>query len=167
MELSVGDVVVVPALGPGVVRAHDTVEVGAIEVGAWRIELGGDRGTLFVPDGRCGEGGLRVPLAAERVPRLYETMATQSAPTHRRNWNQRRRRYEQMLHSNSPTVLAELIGELSLVQKAKAEKNQKLSFGERRLLEKVRDLLAREVATATGVTPDDVHDRMDTVLEAA
>lgn len=164
MELSVGDVVVVPALGPGRVRSHDTVDVGATQVAAWRIELGADLGTLFVPDGRSAETRLREPLAAERVPRLYERMAAQSAPEKRRNWNQRRRRYEEMLHSNSPSQLAELIGELSDVKKTKAEKNQRLSFGERRILEKVRDLLAREVATATGTSPDHIHERMDAAL---
>lgn len=166
MELSVGDVVVVPALGPGVVEAHESVDIGQHSVDAWRIELGGSRGTMYVPNNARGAEGLRAPMSAEVVPGIWKTISRQAAPKHRRNWNQRRRRYEQMLHSNSPTSLAELLGELARVRARKAHKNQRLSFGERRMLERARDLLAREVAISSGRPQEAVEARLDDVIEA-
>jgi RNA polymerase-interacting CarD/CdnL/TRCF family regulator len=167
MELSVGDVVVIPALGPGVVEAHETVPVGPGSIWVWRVELGEDRGTVFIPDNSRGAEGLRPPMSESRVTRLWQAIARQTAPTHRRNWNQRRRRYEQLLHSNSPADIATLIGELSRVAQQKRKKNQRLSFGERRMLEQGRDLLAREVAIATSTPKSDVLQQMDDAVASA
>ena len=165
MELSVGDVVVVPALGPGVVRAHEEIDVGPALVPAWRIELGDDRGTMFVPDNARGAEGLRPPIDSSRVDSIWQALASQTAPEHRRNWNQRRRRYQEMLESNSPTELARLVGELSAVAEQKADKNQRLSFGERRMLDRVRGLLARELAISTETTEDEVNVKIDAALK--
>lgn len=164
MELSVGDVVVVPALGVGTVETKQAVDVGDRAVPAYRIDLGPDDGAYWIPEARLGQEGLRQPMAADEVADVLDTLGAQEAPVKRANWNRRRKRYDEMIAANDPAQLAALIGELVAVQVSKKEKKQTLSFGERRLLEKTRRMLVEEIAAATGDDVGVVDQRIDAVL---
>jgi len=161
MELSIGDMVVVPSLGVGVVEDKGSLDLGDTRVPAWKIDLGPEDGTYWLPENRVGQEGLRPPVDAERIDRLWKTMTSEKAPDKRAHWNQRRRRYDEMLASNEPIQLAKLIGELVAVKKAKRDKKQVLSFTERRLLEKVREMMVRELAATTGRGEEEVASEME------
>ena len=150
MELEIGDTVVVPVMGVGTVDANEEVDVGDGTVTAYRIDMGPDDGTFWIPEAQLGSQGLRPPITEAQLPLMWSTLAEQTSPEKRENWNRRRRRYDEMLASNEPLQLAALIGELMAVQADKAGKKQSLSFGERQLLDKTHALLAAEVSFTTG-----------------
>jgi|AACY02.10.fsa_nt_gi Transcriptional regulators, similar to M. xanthus CarD len=156
MELSIGDMVVVPSLGVGVVEERGALSLGDDEVPAWRIDLGSDGGTYWLPEHRVGKEGLRAPVDEERVERLWTALTSEKAPQKRDHWNRRRRRYDEMLATNEPLQLAKLVGELLAVQRKKRENRQVLSFSERRLLEKVRQMFTAEVSATTGQSEEEV-----------
>ena len=146
MQLAIGDTVVVPTMGVGVVEATEHVDVGDETVEAYRIDLGPEEGTFWIPKQQLGSQGLRQPIAEEHLGAVWAEMLEQEAPAKRANWNRRRKRYQEMLASNEPLQIAALVGELAAVQAVKRTKKQTLSFGERQLLDKAQDLLAQEVA---------------------
>ena len=160
MELEIGDTVVVPVMGVGIVDANEEVDVGDGTVTAFRIDMGEDEGTFWIPEAQLGSQGLRAPIAEEHLALLWSTLSEQVAPEKRENWNRRRKRYDDMLASNEPLQLAALIGELMAVQADKRTRNQALSFGERQLLDKTQDLLAAEVAVTTGRPVAEVRDEI-------
>lgn len=156
MELSVGDEVVVPALGVGKVETHGPIEIGEETVSAYKIDLGPEDGYYWIPESRLGEKGLRPPMNKKDVKAFWKVLTSQKVPGKRANWNRRRKRYDAMLTSNDPTQMARLLGELVAVQSKKRKKKQTLSFGERRLLEKASALIAGEIAATTGDDLDEV-----------
>jgi CarD family transcriptional regulator len=160
LKLSVGDTVVVPTMGVGVVDAKERVDVGDVSINAYRIDLGEDEGTFWIPVDQLGSHGLREPISKDQLARLWASMLEQEAPAKRANWNRRRKRYQEMLASNEALQLAALVGELSAVAAVKKTKKQTLSFGERQLLDKAQSLLAQEVAAARDCEIDEVLDEM-------
>jgi len=167
LELSIGDTVVVPALGVGIVDANETVDVGEHSVKAYRIHLGEDAGNVWIPEGQMGVHGLREPVAEEHLERVWDSMTSQKAPKKRANWNRRRKRYDEMLASGEPRKVAALVGELAAVRNQKRTKKQTLSFGERLLLEKAQKLLAQEVAATRDCPVEVVRAEMDAMLAEA
>lgn len=160
MELSIGDVVVVPALGLGVVEARESVNTGAGEVAAFRIVLEEHNLHYWAPVDRVGELGLRKPMKKERIKALWAAMTSQEAPEKPANWNRRSRRFQEILMSNEPILLAEMVGELVATKLAKKEKKAVLSFGERRLLARATGLIAAELAAIKGVTVEFMEARI-------
>lgn len=160
MELTIGDTVVVPTMGVGVVDAKEEVDVGDVTVSAYRIDLGGDDGTFWIPLAQLGAQGLREPVSPGDLAKVWAEMLEQEAPKKRANWNRRRKRYQDMLASNEPLQMAALVGELSAVAAVKRAKKQTLSFGERQLLEKAQNLLAQEMAATRECDIDEVLDEM-------
>ena len=104
------------------------IDVGGGPIEVFRIDLGPDDGVLWVPVGRLSVEGIRLPADEDHVEEAWELIPVQEAPKKRTNWNRRHRRYQEMLMSNQPKQLAELIGELVAVREAKREKRQTLSF---------------------------------------
>jgi RNA polymerase-interacting CarD/CdnL/TRCF family regulator len=160
LELQIGDTVVVPVMGVGIVDANEEVDVGDGMVSAFRIDMGEDEGTFWIPVAQLGSQGLRVPIAKEHLALLWTTLSEQVVPKNRENWNRRRKRFDEMLASNEPLQLAALIGELMAVQADKRTRKQVLSFGERQLLDKTQDLLAAELAVTLDRPVADVRDEI-------
>ena len=106
---------------------------------------------------RRREEAVRPPMSADEAEEVLEVVGAQAAPKERANWNRRQRRYRELLMSNEPRRMAELLGELAAVRKVKA-----LSFGERTLFETVRDLLLAELEVAANA-----HLRLQELLQPA
>ncbi len=164
MELSVGDRVVVPSLGVGLVTMNASIDIGSEMVPAYRIDLDSDDGAYWIPESQVGEQGLRTLVDEGRIERIWKTMVEAEAPEERANWNRRRKRYQEMMASNEPEQLASLIGELSSVAHDKKDKKQVLSFGERRLLDKAKTLISNELAAASGCTPEAMMKQLEMKL---
>lgn len=166
MLFQVGENVVVCGCGVGVVEAVQIRKVGGENVELYHIEFDDVRGSVWVPTDRV-EGRLRAVMSKERVGKTWQVIARQEAPERGVNWNRRQRAYNEKLLSNKPMELAELFGELAAVEARARTNNKTLSFGERGMLDKVRRLLAEEIAAALGEPTEAVEARMDTHLSAA
>jgi len=161
VNIEVGERVVVPGFGVGVVEAVEKMEVETTPVELYRIGFGEDGGHMWIPLDRMGAEGVRGVMSEERVASTWETIESTVAPEERANWNRRQRRYNEALMSNQPKELAALIGELGAVQARKP-----LSFGERKIFDKARSLLVAEIVAATGQEASVVETRMEQALAA-
>lgn len=159
MTFAVSDAVVVPGCGVGRVDAIETMEVAGEQVQLYRIVLGEEDAKMWVPTHRAEAEGLRPVMSEERVANTWQVIEAREAPEKRANWNRRQRRYNEMLMSNQPKELAEVLGELAAVRETKS-----LSFGERRIFERVRELLIGEIAAAGNVEREVIEKRMADTL---
>lgn len=159
MHFGVGDDVVMPGCGVGRVEAIETKDLGeGGRVELMRISLVAKEARVWIPLHRVSEQRVRAVIDPARIDATIALIEDQEAPTKRRNWNQRRRRYDEMLHSNSPSMLAKLLGELAAVREGKA-----LSFTEKKLFREVWDLLETEFALALGVEREVIAERLEAV----
>ncbi len=161
MDYGVDDLVVVPGCGVGRIEAIEKMAVEDEEVELYRIDLGDGNGRMWVPTHLVGAQGVRPVMSSERAEQTWQVIKDQEAPEKRQNWNRRQRRYNEKLMSNEPLEMAELLGELAAVRAQK-----ELSFGERKIFERVRELLISEIAAALGEPRPKVEERMTATLAA-
>lgn len=157
------DRVVIPGLGVGTVASIESVPVDGSDVDAYRVEFDEDRGRLWVPVARAGAAGMRPPMTEDLAKEALEVAGSQKAPKKRAHWNRRQRRYQEWLTSSNPHDVARLVGELASVRKVK---KGPLSFGERRLFEKGKEILVRELSAALGIAQALAEKRLDKRLAA-
>lgn len=160
MSFEVGDYVVAPGCGVGVVESIEAIELGDTPTKMYKIHLESNDTTMWVPTWRVGVDGIRSPMTPEIVAKAMETMAETEAPKKRANWNRRQRRYNDLLMSNDPLQMAALLGELASVRREK-----KLSFGERRLYDRVRDMMEAELTAALDDDRESIVGKLDDVLQ--
>lgn len=160
LEFEKGDVVVAPGCGAGLVEDIEEVELGGESVSMYRIHVIDNEVRIWVPVGTARVQGIRSPVDAAEVTTLLQTIRDTVAPKKRATWNRRQRRYNELLMSNDPQQLAELLGELASVRNGKP-----LSFGERRLFDRARSLLAAELR-ATSDRPEKVARDLEAALAA-
>lgn len=166
MKVKVGDQVVFPRCGVGEVEALVTMPVGDEQVELYQISLDNDKGRVWVPKDRLADQGLRPVMAKKRIKKVLQILSEQEAPERRKQWNQRQRRYTEMLTANEPTSLARLVGELAAVRAQKS-----LSFTEKRMFREAWALLVSELAAAADVPKEEMEARVikeaDLDLEAS
>jgi len=155
----VDELVVVPGCGVGRVDAIEQMKIEEEQVELYRIDLGDGNGRMWVPTNLVDIQGVRKVMTTESAEQAWAIITAQEAPDTRQNWNRRQRRYNEKLMGNEPLELAELLGELAAVRST-----QELSFGERKIFERVRELLVSEIAAACGQERGKVEQRMAEVL---
>lgn len=163
MEYQNGDKVVVPGCGVGRVSSKTMVPVGGQSIETIEIHLRNQDGRVWIPLDRLLDQGIRPVMSPTRFKELKEIIRAEEPPKRRRHWNQRRRRYTDMLDSGQPSSIAKLIGELSAVR---SQKKKGLSFTEKRMLRKAWRLLTAEVAMARGVPREQVIAELSQIVEA-
>ena len=126
----------------------------------YRILVEATEMRLWIPVHRAAVDGLRAPFAQDDIERLLTIIQDTEAPEKRATWNRRQRRYPELLMSNDPIQLAELLGELASVRQRKA-----LSFGERKMFDRAWDLMQVELRSACDA-PDEVVQRFESALAA-
>lgn len=145
LEFIVGDMVVIPGCGVGAIEDIEVVDLGEETVRTYKIYVKATAMHMWIPVSIAASKGLRAPVDLKRLKVLFEAIRQTTAPAKRTNWNQRQRRYNEQLMSADPLDLAQLLGELSAVKHG----GKTLSFGERRLFDRARDLFQSEVDHAT------------------
>lgn len=159
MRFNEGDLVVVPGAGVGRIEAIEKMDLGDDAAEMYRIMVEATEMRLWIPVHRAAVDGVRAPFEASKIDQLLGIIEATEAPEKRATWNRRQRRYQELLMSNDPLQLAELLGELASVRQRKA-----LSFGERKLFDRAWDLMQVELTACAA--DDDVVKRFADALAA-
>jgi len=138
----IGDKVVYPAHGVGLVEAIEEKEVSGLKQSFYVLRLLGSEMTIMVPTASAERNGLRGLMKACEVPKVLEILRKNDVVICP-NWNRRFKDNLERIKTGSPYEVAEVMRILVLLQK---ERN--LSFGEKKMLENVRQLLVVEICHA-------------------
>jgi CarD family transcriptional regulator len=146
MQFKVGDKVVFPPHGVGIVRdiASEAFDGKSYQLYIiTTLEDGSDHGVVT---DHAGERGMRKVIEPESVEKVYEVLKDHSKPTNKQTWNRRYRDYLQKIVSGDPLMLAAVLRDLARLRVEKT-----LSFGERRMFDRAQHLVVQELAVARDV----------------
>lgn len=146
----VGDKVCYPMHGVGIIEAIEDHNVlgKTSKYYVLRFILG--KMTAMVPVNAAGKVGLRAIIGADECGKVIEFMQEEPR-TECENWNKRyRENYEKMRGGNIYDV-ADVVKRLT-----RRDAGKGLSAGERKMLNTARQVLAAELAAASGKDPEEM-----------
>jgi CarD family transcriptional regulator len=157
---SVGDKVVYPMHGAGIIEAVEEREILGQRKQYYIMRLPiGDMKVMIPVDGVDGVGLRQVvgPTELEEVFRILGAERTKMST----NWNRRYRANAEKLKTGDINEVAEVVRNLTLRDKEKG-----LSTGERKMLDNARQILVSELVLAEDIPEAEAHQRLEEAIAA-
>jgi len=147
-DFKIGDHVVYPAHGVGVVQGVEMQEVAGSSLELYVITFDHEKMTLRVPTRKAKTAGLR-SLAEGNVVSQALTTLKGRARVKRTMWSRRAQEYEAKINSGDLISIAEVVRDLH-----RSDSQPEQSYSERQLYESALDRMAREVAAIERIDRD-------------
>ena len=147
-EFKIGDHVVYPAHGVGIVVSIEQQDVVGTLLELYVITFDHEKMTLRVPTKKAKTAGLRA-LAENNVVHQALTTLKGRARVKRTMWSRRAQEYEAKINSGDLISIAEVVRDLH-----RSESQPEQSYSERQLYESALDRMAREVAAIEQIDRD-------------
>jgi CarD family transcriptional regulator len=160
-EFTVGDHVVYPTHGVGLISAIEEQEVAGHQLRLFVIEFVKERMTLRVPLAKAATVGMRRLSSPDIMQQALQTLRGR-ARVKRTMWSRRAQEYEAKINSGDPVSIAEVVRDL---HRNSGQPEQ--SYSERQIYEAALDRLARELAAVEGLNDAEAAERLEEVLRAA
>lgn len=161
--LAVGDRIVYPMHGPGVVSAIEENEYkgNMIKYIVLKMVIGEMIIKIPVDNFSNKAFGFRPPIERDEVEAIAQLITSDRKEDHEStNWNSRLNVYLAKLKTGVLKDVAEVLRVL-----IKKERSKKISTGERRLLNSAKQILLAEIAIVTEQTHEDVGKWFDKLIE--
>ena len=158
MEFKVGDKAVFPAHGVGVVKSVESREIGGSKQDFYVLHIISSGARLMVPVTGCSRAGMRGLVSDEGIKGIYNILKTRRK-INQTTWNRRFREYNDKLRTGAVNDVAEVYRDLHYL---KSDKD--LSWGEKRMLERARELVVSEISAASDRETVEVEEEIDQVL---
>jgi CarD family transcriptional regulator len=159
MPFDVGDRVVYPQHGAAVIQKKEKMAFGDLDEREYLVlkVAFGDL-TVMVPTDNTEEVGLREVINDEEVEEVFAVLRKKEArmPT---NWSRRYKNHVEKLKSGDIYQVAEVVRNLSI-----RDKDKGLSAGEKRMLNRARQILVSELTFALEVDEETAEQRLDEAL---
>lgn len=145
-QYKLGDYLVRPGHGVGKISSIESQEICGATQTFYIIQLmDGPVSSIMVPVDNADSVGLRPIISRGEADRVINILLETEVKIDNQTWNRRYREYMEKIKTGSVYEIAEVLRDLYLL---KVDKD--LSFGERDMLKKARQLLLRELSLATG-----------------
>ncbi len=158
MSYDVGDKVVYPHHGAAVIERKETKEAFGEQREYYVLRLSYGDLMLSVPVDNTDEVGLREVIDDDEVDEVFDVLRKKEArmPT---NWSRRFKNHVEKLKSGDVYQVAEVVRNLTLRDNEKG-----LSAGEKRMLQKARQILISELIFALDVPEAEAEAKLDEAL---
>jgi len=154
----VGEYVVYPAHGVGVVSGIERQEIAGTELELFVIQFEQDKLTLRVPTLKVIEVGMR-KLSDKALARKAMTLLKGKPRVKRTMWSRRAQEYEAKINSGDLLLVSEVVRDLY-----RGADQPEQSYSERQLYEAALERMAREVAAVNKSSHKEAVDRLEDVL---
>ena len=163
-RLKVGDKVIYPAHGAGVIESIEQKVVSGNEQTVYVMKMLHKGMTIMVPLGNLESVGIRTPISPKEIDRVYEALkkSDHSSAEPVETWNRRYRLYKEKINTGSILEIAGVLRRLYQRRKSGA-----LSLGEKRLVDTAMDLLVGEVSCAKNMKEERIRKEIQLLLEEA
>ncbi|MGE5509212.1 MAG: CarD family transcriptional regulator [Chitinophagales bacterium] len=158
---SIGDRVVYPMHGAGIIEAIEEKEVLGEKQQYYIMKLPIGDMRVMIPMRSVSEVGLRQVIDQGSVERVLEVLRGQQSKMST-NWNRRYRANMEKIKSGDIYEVAEVVRNLTLRDQEKG-----LSTGERKMLENSRQILISEIVLALNTNEEEVRTLVNQVLSEA
>jgi CarD family transcriptional regulator len=158
---SVGDRVVYPMHGAGVIEAIEEKEI----LGAWKkyyvMKLPLGEMKVLIPIDSISQVGLRGVIEKDEVSQVFVVLQGEQ-PEMSANWNRRYRNHLEKIKSGDIYEVAEVVRNLMLRDREKG-----LSTGESKMLDTARQILVSESILVQGLEQAEIITVLDNLFEVA
>ena len=155
---SIGDKVVYPVHGAGIIEAVENHEVLGQIRSYYVLKLCVGEMRVLVPVDGVQKNGMRSISCEEKLAEVFSILGGESSPWEE-NWNKRYRLNMDKIKSGDICHLAEVVRNLMLRDASKG-----LSTGEKKMLDNARKILVSEVGLAKGESVDIVSEKLDDIF---
>ena len=154
MMFQIGDYAVCPGHGVGQVVDLEEREVGGTVLKFYAVKIIANGMKIMVPT--TSEDGIRTLVTNDDVGGVFKVLKNHDVEVDNSTWNRRHREYMLKVKTGSLVEIAEVLRALFLL---KQKKN--LSFGEKKMLDQCKDLIAQEVSLSNGIEEAQVKADID------
>lgn len=158
MEFKVGDKVVYPNHGVGVIEQVARRSIGDVESSFYCLRIISTDSTVMVPVNNTQAVGLRKVLTRRQINHVMKVLKDGEVTTYD-DWKGRFQANSEKMRTGDIRAVAEVLKSLTVLNEVKP-----LSYRERRMLDRARFLLISELAEAGGKSADDMERKIDGAL---
>ena len=159
MTFQIGDKVIYPNHGLGIVEGIEEKTILGTTCGFYHLRIAANDTTVLVPLANVDGVGLRRAIDDEEVDRLFRLLGDGKIDA-QQNWKGRFKDNSEKMRTGSIYDVAEVLKSLTLLSKSKS-----LSFREKRMLDRARFLIITEVSEVTREQSGSVETRLDQALD--
>lgn len=156
---SVGDRVVYPMHGAGVIEAIEEKEILGARKKYYVMKLPMGEMKVLIPTDSILQVGLRGVIDKDLVPKVFVVLQGEQ-PEMSANWNRRYRNHLEKIKSGDIFEVAEVVRNLMLRDREKG-----LSTGESKMLDTARQILISELILVQGVEQAEITMVLDDIFE--
>ena len=149
MTFQVGEKVVYPNHGVGIIENISSRSFGAVQERFYLLRLSPSSMTVMVPFSHVSDVGLRKVTKCSEINRLLAFLASGRVSS-AHDWKDRFKENSEKMKSGSLIEIAEVFKALIIIQLGKP-----LSFREKKMLERARSMLILETSVAKSVSESD------------
>jgi CarD family transcriptional regulator len=158
-ELRVGDKVLHPVYGAGTLVSIEKRGRDGTASSYYVIELLQGKGRLLTPVEKSDELGLRKPVAKADRSGLAKVFSGRPRKLSE-DYRKRRGVIDQRLREGSFLEVGRVVRDLGWV-----ESQGRATTGDRRMFQRAKELLAKELAASEGITEDEAMERIEAALD--
>jgi CarD family transcriptional regulator len=148
----VGELVVYPGQGVAQIEEFAAKQIGGATCEFLILRMTGGASRIMIPVGKVRDVGLRPLIEEDEAVQVWSILRTRpQGRGGRQTWIRQFREYQERIKTGTVVQIAEVLRNLLLLQKEK-----ELSFGEHRVLDSARTLLAEELAAVEKRTVEEV-----------
>lgn len=159
-EFKVGDKAVYPARGVAEVVSIEEKDIAGNRQRFYVLRLLDSDQKIMVPVSNAQSVGLRPPISEEEIMEIFAILQERTIAFDNQTWNRRYRGFMDKIKTGSVFDVAEVMRDL---YRLKVEKS--LSFGERQMLERARNLIVKEIAVARSKSEDKIQHEIEEIFE--
>jgi CarD family transcriptional regulator, regulator of rRNA transcription len=159
VTFQVGDKVIYPNHGLGVVERIEDKTILGTTCGFYHLRILANETTVLVPIPNADGVGLRRAISDQEVERLFGLLSDGKIDDHQ-NWKGRFKDNSDKMRSGSIYDVADVLKSLTFLARSKS-----LSFREKRMLDRARFLIISEVSEVIRQTTQQVEGKVEQALE--
>jgi len=161
LTFQIGEKVVYPAHGVGVITAMEEQEVAGFKLDLLVITFDKDKLTLRVPVAKAKGSGLR-KLSDPAVAKQSIEILSGKARAKRGMWNRRAIELQERIGTGQLTAIAEVLRDLN-----RGPEQEEASYSERQIFESALDFMIREIAAVNQLTDTEAQKLIEQSLAKA
>ena len=159
LEFEVGDKVIYPNHGVGVVKRIETKTILGTTCGFYSLRMTSSDTTVLVPLDNVESVGLRGAIAGTEVKRLFTLLGNGKIDYHQ-NWKGRFKDNSDKMRTGSIYDVIDVLKNLNFLSQTK-----NLSFREKRMLDRARFLVVSEMSEVTSEASETVEEKVNKALD--
>jgi CarD family transcriptional regulator len=159
VTFQVGDKVIYPNHGLGIVERIEEKTILGTTCGFFHLRIVANDTTVLVPVANVDGVGLRKAISDEEVERIFNLLSDGKIDNHQ-NWKGRFKDNSDKMRTGSIYDMADVLKSLTFLSKSKS-----LSFREKRMLDRAKELIISEITDVMRQKREEVEAQVDRALE--